>query len=122
MALDFTSNYDASFVAGGTSSFWEMFEGGYSAPGPDLVEETAKLRIPGGDVTVVQKFGMATRTFDLPIAINASHRAALVAKRGATGTLNFHNGSITAFFDGITNERLSASGLGIYLMTLKFTV
>jgi hypothetical protein len=118
-ALDFTDFYNGSFAG---VPFWEQAPDGFFAAGADALEETAKLRIPGGDVTVIQKFGLATRTFEKPVAMMAADYAAMVAKRGQTGTLIHHGGTITVFLDGLLQPRETDLELGIWNVTLRFTL
>lgn len=119
MALDFTNQYDGSFAG---VPFWEQAPDGFYAPGADALEEVAKIRIPGSDVTEIQTFGLATRTFEKPVAMMAADFAAMAAKRGTTGTLIHHGGTITVFLDGLLQPRETDLGLGIWNVTLRFTL
>lgn len=117
---DLTPYYNGSFR--GTSSFWIQDSGPFTEPGADLAEDYVLLRIPGGNITILQSFGSAPRTLDLPIAINSSDLASLVAKQASSGTLVYHGGSIQARMVGMTQPQRDNLDQGTWKMTLKFVL
>lgn len=120
MARDMTPFYNASI---GGVQFFETYQDAHAAPGADDMEETAKLRIPGSDTTVIQKLGRATREFTVPGVINDSSLASLQAKRGQTVTLVRASGtSVSVFVDGIANVRRAGWGLGTATFELRLTL
>ena len=85
--------YDASFAG---VEFFELFDGLLSAAEPPTKTKEAILEIPGGNVVVYQDFGRAARTFDLNVGVDATELALLKGKRGLSGALVSHMGTITA--------------------------
>lgn len=112
--------YDGSFSS---VSFFEQVDGAFTSAGPDKVEDAAKLRIPGGNTTVVQTFGLLAATFDLPIAVSTAQLTALQAKRGTTGTLVCSHGTFTgAFLDGVLRPTQDTTTDGDWKCVLRVTV
>jgi len=112
--------YNMSFAG---VSAWEQVDGAFTSGGPDSIEDTAKLRIPGSNTTVIQTFGKLSATFDLPVAVESAQLAALQAKRGTTGTLVCSHGTFTgAFLDGVLRPTQDTIVDGDWKCTLRVTV
>jgi len=102
---------------------WEQVDGAFTSAGPDKVEETAKLHIPGGNTTVIQTFGLQAATFDLPVAVETAQLTALQGKRGTTGTLVCSHGTFTgAFLDGVLRPTQDTTTAGDWKCVLRVTV
>ena len=118
MAL--SQHYNMSFSG---VQAWEQTDGAFTSAGPDKVEDSTKLHIPGGNTTVVQTFGLLASTFDLPIAVETAQLTALQAKRGTTGTLICSHGTFTgAFLDGVLRPTQDTTTPGDWKAVLRVTV
>jgi hypothetical protein len=120
MAYDLSGLYNATL---GGVGFMEQYGDGFAAPGADDMQDVALLRIPGGDTTVIQDLGRATRTFEVPGAINASNLTALLAKRGQTVTLVRASGtSVSVYVQGFADVRVTGNNLAVYNFTIKLVL
>lgn len=114
-----TTYYNASFRS---SSFWTQDDGPFSSPGADLDEEAALIRFPGGDNFEYQSFGLAVQTIDLPIAINGSDLAALVALHRTSGNLIYNGVTRSARLKGITTPQRDNLDHTTWKLTLKLVL
>ena len=121
MALDLSPLYNATL--GGVGFMEQYSSDGFAAPGADDMQDVALLRIPGGDTTVIQDLGRATRSFDVPGAIEAAGLTALLAKRNATVTLVRASGtSVSVYVQGFADVRRAGHGLDVFNFTIKLVL
>lgn len=116
--MPFSDYYDASWKG---LSFMEQFEGGYSAPEPDLVYNYTARHVPGGSRTIIDSTGQVKQEFSLPVACLPADLNAIIAQIGNNGTLVYHAGSLSNVkLVAVRNRRRSADIEDVYKATLVF--
>ena len=113
-----TVTNDASFDGVG---FQELWTDGDGMAEPDEVEVYATRHIPGSDDNDLTTDGLDSTVFEMVVGISASGRTSLSGKRGESGSLVYHAGTITATLVGITRIRWLPVH-NIYRLTLRFVV
>src|SRR5690349_9292813 len=94
--------YNGSFDT--TATFWEQSSSGFT-PGMDVTTEGTLYNHTGGVHTFVD-MGRGAGIFQIEVAVEATQKAALIAKRGVSGTLVWSRGSQTATLLDILPSKL----------------
>lgn len=96
-----------------------FFEQGAHYPGMDVETEGTLYNLGGGVHTYVD-MGQAPGIFELSVGAEGTQAAALISKRGDTGTLVWSRGSQTATLLDIIPTEADVAGFDSNTYTLRF--
>lgn len=105
--------FDASFDS---TQFWEQVQSGFY-PGMDVVTEGTLYNRTGGSHTYID-MGRGPGIFEITVGVEAAQGAALIAKRGDSGSLVWSRGTQTATLLDILPTEADAFDAATY--TLRF--